>query len=62
MADEECHSSILSGLQLAKSKNIFYKHNDMIDLETKIKMHENSLKFIITDGVFTNDASIAKIN
>lgn len=62
LADEECHPSIKSGLLLAKSQNIFYKHNDMEDLENHIKSHKNGLKFIITDGVFEKDGSIAKLD
>lgn len=62
-SDELNHSSIISGIKLTKSKCVIYKHSDINDLTKKIK--ENShieKKIIITDGVFSMDGDICKLN
>lgn len=62
-SDELNHSSIISGIKLTKSKCVIYKHSDINDLTKKIK--ENSSiekKIIITDGVFSMDGDICKLN
>ena len=62
-SDELNHSSIISGIKLTKSKCVIYKHSDINDLNKKIK--ENSSiekKIIITDGVFSMDGDICKLN
>lgn len=62
-SDELNHSSIISGIKLTKSKCVIYKHSDINDLTKKIK--ENSSiekKVIITDGVFSMDGDICKLN
>ncbi len=61
-SDELNHASVIDGCRLTKAQITRYKHNDMTDLEKKIK--ENSQferKFIITDGVFSMDGDIANL-
>ena len=59
-SDELNHASIIDGTRLSKAKVVRYKHNDVADLEAKLKTEtvvRNRL--IITDGVFSMDGDIA---
>jgi glycine C-acetyltransferase len=59
-SDELNHASIIEACRLASAKIKIYKHNDMHDLESKIKKTKGK-KFIITEGVFSMDGDLAKI-
>lgn len=64
--DRKNHASIIDGCYLAKSQSnsqiIIYKHNDMSDLEHKIKkLSRDASKLIITDSVFSMDGDIANL-
>ena len=57
------HASLIDGIRLCKAHRYFYKYNDMIELEKKLeeaKNHKNLM--IVTDGVFSMDGDIAKLN
>jgi len=57
------HASLIDGIRLSKSHRYFYKFDDMADLEVKLKeaqKHKN--RVIVTDGVFSMDGDIAKLN
>lgn len=59
------HASLIDGIRLCKAKRFFYEFDDMADLEEKIKNAVNSgskNRIIITDGVFSMDGDIAKLN
>jgi glycine C-acetyltransferase len=59
-SDELNHASIIDGTRLAKAKVVRYKHNDVADLEEKLKSETNARnRLIITDGVFSMDGDIA---
>lgn len=60
-SDELNHASIIDGCKLAKGKVVIFNHNDMEDLQEKLKskITENSL--IITEGVFSMDGDICKL-
>lgn len=61
-SDELNHASVIDGCRLSKAPIIRYNHNDMADLEAKIKEHINvERKYIITDGVFSMDGDIADL-
>ena len=61
-ADSENHASIVDGCRLAFGKTIKYKHNDMADLERRLKAHSDVQgKLIITDGVFSMGGEIANL-
>lgn len=61
-ADSENHASIVEGCRLAFGKTIKYKHNDMADLERRLKAQsEFQGKLIITDGVFSMGGEIANL-
>lgn len=62
LLDDSDHASLIDGSRLSFSKIIKYKHNDMEDLERKIsKLPENSIKLIVTDGVFSMEGDLAKL-
>jgi glycine C-acetyltransferase len=60
VSDELNHASIIDGCRLASAKKTRYKHGDMADLEQKLREAEGTA-FIITDGVFSMEGSIAKL-
>ena len=63
ISDELNHASIIDGIRLCKSKRYRYKHSDMEDLEIQLKECKNSRnRIIVTDGVFSMDGDIAKLN
>jgi glycine C-acetyltransferase len=60
ISDELNHASIIDGCRLAAAKRTRYKHGDMDDLERRLREAEGT-PFIITDGVFSMEGSIAKL-
>ena len=64
ISDELNHASIIDAIRLAGIKNKFiYKHNEMADLEAKLKEVGVTDKqvMIVTDGVFSMDGDIARL-
>src|SRR5664280_136713 len=56
------HASIIEGSRLSFSKVLKYAHNDMLDLEKKLKRcTPNSLKLIVVDGIFSMEGDIVKL-
>ena len=63
ISDELNHASIIDGIRLCKASRYRYKNNDMADLEAQLKAAEGSrFKLITTDGVFSMDGTIAKLD
>ena len=63
ISDELNHASIIDGVRLCKAKRYRYKHSDMQDLEQQlIDAQEQRHRIIVTDGVFSMDGDIAKMN
>jgi glycine C-acetyltransferase len=60
ISDELNHASIIDGCRLAGAKRMRYKHGDMTDLRAKLREAEGT-PFIITDGVFSMEGSLAKL-
>jgi glycine C-acetyltransferase len=62
ISDELNHASIIDGIRLCKAQRFRYKHNDMADLETKLREASNArVKLIATDGCFSMDGTIANL-
>jgi glycine C-acetyltransferase len=62
ISDELNHASIIDGIRLCKAQRFRYKHNDMNDLEAKLKEAGNArFKLIATDGCFSMDGTIADL-
>ena len=63
ISDELNHASIIDGVRLCKAQRYRYKHSDMADLETQlIAAQEQRFRIIVTDGVFSMDGDIAKMD
>lgn len=55
------HASIIDGCRLARGLTVVYAHNDMDDLQEKIRQLRPRQGFIITDGVFSMDGDLARL-
>ena len=63
ISDELNHASIIDGVRLCKANRYRYKHSDMQDLEKQlISAQSDRHRIIVTDGVFSMDGDIAKMN
>ncbi|MDZ7260958.1 MAG: glycine C-acetyltransferase, partial [candidate division KSB1 bacterium] len=57
------HASIIDGIRLTKAQRLIYQHGDMADLEEKLKQAKGTkYRMIATDGVFSMDGDIAKLD
>jgi glycine C-acetyltransferase len=63
ISDELNHASIIDGIRLSKAARFRYKNSDMADLEAKLQEAGGARnKIIATDGVFSMDGYIAKLD
>jgi glycine C-acetyltransferase len=62
ISDELNHASIIDGVRLCKAQRFRYKHNDMADLEAKLREASGArVRLIATDGCFSMDGTIAEL-
>jgi glycine C-acetyltransferase len=63
ISDALNHASIIDGIRLCKAQRYRYKHSDMADLEEKLKEAQaQRFRIIVTDGVFSMDGDLAKMD
>jgi glycine C-acetyltransferase len=63
ISDELNHASIIDGVRLCKAQRQRYKHDDMADLEEKLKATKDLRhRIIVTDGAFSMDGTIAQLD
>ncbi len=63
IADRLVHASIIDGMRLCKAIQDTFKHSDMAHLEQKLIDHQDKrFRMIITDGVFSMDGDLAKLD
>ena len=65
ISDELNHASIIDGVRLSKAQRYRYKNNDMADLEQQLIAADRAgarFKLITTDGVFSMDGYIARLD
>ncbi len=63
ISDELNHASIIDGIRLCKAQRFRYKHNDMADLEEKLKEAQSARRrLVFTDGAFSMDGTIAQLD
>lgn len=65
ISDELNHASIIDGIRLSKAQRYRYRNNDLADLESQLKAAEAAgarFKLITTDGVFSMDGHIARLD
>jgi glycine C-acetyltransferase len=65
ISDELNHASIIDGVRLSKARRYRYRNNDMADLEQQLQAADSAgarFKMITTDGVFSMDGYIARLD
>ena len=63
ISDALNHASIIDGIRLCKAERHRYEHDDLNDLEAKLKETQGKrLRMIATDGVFSMDGDIARLD
>lgn len=60
-SDRLVHASLIDGMRLCKAQRFVFEHQDMADLEAKLKSTESRLKLIVVDGVFSMDGDMANL-
>ncbi|HUY83259.1 MAG TPA: glycine C-acetyltransferase [Steroidobacteraceae bacterium] len=63
VSDALNHASIIDGIRLCKARRLRYANNDMGELERRLlEAHDARVRLIATDGVFSMDGSMAKLD
>jgi glycine C-acetyltransferase len=63
ISDALNHASIIDGIRLCKAERLRFEHDDMNDLEAKLASSAGKrLRLVATDGVFSMDGDIARID
>jgi len=65
ISDELNHASIIDGVRLCRASRYRYRNSDMVDLEKQLQAADAAgarFKLITTDGVFSMDGYIARID
>lgn len=56
------HASIFEGARLSQARSVIFRHNDMANLENKLKLSSDAaMKLIVVDGIFSMEGDIAKM-
>ena len=61
LSDELNHASIIDACKLTHAKKLVYKHNDISDLEKKLRSKAKR-KFVITEGIFSMNGDYAPLD
>ena len=63
ISDQLNHASIIDGIRLSKADRYRYSNGDMDELEKCLKKtHSNKIRLIATDGIFSMDGYVAKLD
>ncbi len=63
ISDQLNHASIIDGVRLCKAQRLRFNNSDMEDLEEKLQQAQSArFRMIATDGVFSMDGTIAKLD
>ncbi|MBN2594665.1 MAG: glycine C-acetyltransferase, partial [Sedimentisphaerales bacterium] len=63
ISDQLNHASIIDGVRLCKAQRLRFKNCDMQDLEEQLQQAQSArFRMIATDGVFSMDGTIAKLD
>lgn len=60
-SDQLNHASIIDGCRLSRAEVVVYRHNDMADLEDKLRVHQGRKGLIVSDGVFSMDGDLVPL-
>ncbi len=62
ISDALNHASIIDGVRLCKARRFRYNHADMADLQTQLRSSRDCrFRMIATDGVFSMDGDVARL-
>ena len=62
LSDELNHNSMIAGIKYSKAEKIIFKHNDLSDLEEKLRTQPiNRPKIVAFESVYSMSADIAPI-
>src|SRR5579872_4784361 len=61
LSDELNHASIIDSCRLSYAKRSIYKHNNIEDLENKLK-RKSRHKFVITEGIFSMNGDFSRLD
>jgi glycine C-acetyltransferase len=62
ISDELNHASIIDGIRLCKARRLRYRNNDLEDLAARLREAQAArFRWIVTDGVFSMDGTIARL-
>ena len=63
ISDELNHASIIDGIRLCKAERHRFKHDDLDDLERTLEETQSArMRMIVTDGVFSMDGTVARLD
>ncbi|HXE51946.1 MAG TPA: glycine C-acetyltransferase [Tepidisphaeraceae bacterium] len=63
ISDALNHASIIDGIRLCKARRLRYEHDNLEDLENKLQESQDArLRMIATDGVFSMDGDMARLD
>ena len=63
ISDQLNHASIIDGVRLSRAQRLRFNNSDMADLEEKLQSARSSrFRLIATDGVFSMDGYVAKLD
>lgn len=63
ISDELNHASIIDGIRLCKAQRHRFRNSDMSELEARLKETQSArFRLIATDGVFSMDGTIARLD
>lgn len=61
--DELCHASIIDGVRLSQSQKKFkFRHNDINDLEEKIKRNNSGHVVVVVESIYSMDGDMAPLH
>lgn len=63
LSDGECHSSIINGCRLTSAKRIVFKHNDLVDLEKKLKKYGGAYEnvFVLVESAYSMSGDLSPL-
>jgi glycine C-acetyltransferase len=63
LLDGECHSSIINGSRLTSAKKIVFRHNDVSDLEKKLKKYGKAFEnvFVIVESAYSMSGDVSPL-
>ena len=61
ISDEYIHASIIDGIRLSKAHRSVFKHNDLVDLEAKLRT-ATSNKIVVVESIYSMDGDEAPLS